>query len=211
MAHTTSLDTVADRHGFVVAYLSSGNRSSWLGAGWQPPDDLHYVRGVIDRLVARGGIDPTRVYAIGFSAGGSMAYRVGCQLGSRVAAIGAVSAAMGMPTCRPRRPVSVLTIIGDADQFIPIDGTPRIASPARTSARWARLDRCRRRGRPRRSGVVVARAWYACEGRSEVALYVIVGGVHAWPGGAGIEPTSPDARLDASTALWRFLRRARRP
>lgn len=210
MAALTGMNPVADRFGFVAAYPSSGSKRGWHGASWSPRDDIVYLRRLIDQLIAQGGINRRRVYVVGFSSGGSMAYRVGCQLASRVAGIGVVSAAMGVTRCRPARHLSVFSIAGDSDPYIPIHGTDRITSPARTSARWARINRCRRRGPIRSTGAVERRTWRRCRGRRQVMLAVIHGGVHAWPGGPEVSDTSPDNQLDASTTFWRFLSRFRR-
>jgi polyhydroxybutyrate depolymerase len=207
MADLTGMNRVADRYGFVAAYASSGDKPNWQDASWMPKDDVVYLRRLIDRLIARGGIDRRRVYVLGFSLGGSMTYRVACELATRVAAIAEVSGAMYVPRCHPARPVSVFSIVGDADPYVPLAGKGRTPAQAATSARWARLDRCRRRDPVRRAGVVERMTWRRCRGRRQVALSIIRGGVHQWPGGPGVSPSSPDGQFDASTAVWRFLSR----
>lgn len=72
---------LAERHGFVVLFpeqvrANNGN----LCFNWFLPGDTrrgqgeaHSIRQMIDAVVSRHGIDPTRIYVSGLSAGGAMA------------------------------------------------------------------------------------------------------------------------------------------
>jgi polyhydroxybutyrate depolymerase len=192
-------DRVSDEHGFLVAYLGSTRPA------WKDPSNVAYIAAEIRRLVARYGVDRRRVYVTGFSAGAYISYFVGCRLGSLVVAIAAVSGAMAPQPCRPSRPVAELTLIGTRD-IVPLTGTARFPSPAEVTARWRALDRCPPRP-PRTAtvGLVFERTWSRCAQGTAVALYVLRGGRHAYPGAPGLSPFSPDSRYDASEALWAFF------
>jgi polyhydroxybutyrate depolymerase len=53
--------------------------------------DVVHIRAFIDSVVRRVCADPRRVYLTGFSNGAGFAYRAGCELRDRVAAIAPVS------------------------------------------------------------------------------------------------------------------------
>lgn len=87
-------------------------------------DDAGYLTGLLDEAEAALPIDPDRVYFMGHSNGGFMAYRMACEIGARVAAIASLA---GSDTetddaCVPDRAPSVLEIHGTADTTIPYGG-----------------------------------------------------------------------------------------
>ncbi len=196
---TSGWDRLADTHGFIVAYLGSGRPA------WKDPSNVVYIAAQIRRLEARYPIDPRRVYVTGFSAGAYITYFVGCRLSSLVAAIAPVSGAMAPQRCQPSRPVSELTIIGTND-IVPLSGTSRFPAPAAVAARWRVIDGCRH-GTAVTSivGPATERIWSPCAQGTAVGFYLIAGGKHAYPGAPGLAASSPDARYDASEAVWSFF------
>ncbi|HWM67536.1 MAG TPA: PHB depolymerase family esterase [Steroidobacteraceae bacterium] len=128
----SQLDKTANREGFAVAYLD-GLVDSTGGTNWNyfydpfftnPPDDVGFVRAVIDSLQAAIQPNSKRIYVTGTSAGGFMAQTVGIQLADRVAAIAAVEGNAYVITAispqsipNPVAPVSVLMLKGDLDPF----------------------------------------------------------------------------------------------
>jgi polyhydroxybutyrate depolymerase len=104
------------------------------------PDDSGYLAGLLhDVLKAWPPIDPQRVYVIGHSNGGYMAYRMACDhsdlVGTIVVLAGA--AASDPSACTPALPVSVLHMHGTADDMVPY--TP---NAERSVTMWAGLDGC---------------------------------------------------------------------
>jgi polyhydroxybutyrate depolymerase len=94
-------------------------------------DDSAYLSRLLDTVAASYSVDSRRVYLIGHSNGGFMAYRMACEHATRITAI--VSLA-GMATddpgqCTPQRPVSVLHIHGTADPTIKYDGGMNAGQP----------------------------------------------------------------------------------
>src|SRR5579871_1074783 len=129
MEQYSQLDAKADREGFAVAYLDglvdSSGTFNWnyyydffFKSG---PDDVGFVRSVIDRLKQQLRPNPRRIYVVGTSAGGFMAQRVGVELSDRVAAIGVVEGELYLlspshPSIpNPVAPISVLFLKGDQD------------------------------------------------------------------------------------------------
>ena len=115
-------------------------------------DDVAYLSGVIADIRRRYTVDDRRIAVVGMSNGGFMAHRLACDHADVVAAV--VSAAgAGVPDdrCRPRRPVTVLQIHGDADSVVRYDGaTSRQAGflgagypgAEQTVRDWARRNGC---------------------------------------------------------------------
>jgi polyhydroxybutyrate depolymerase len=92
-------------------------------AGWR--DDVAFTLAVLDDVAVRFPIDPERIYAAGFSAGGSMAYMLACHAGQRFAGFVSISGALRRPvpegTC-PAGPVRMLHFHGFADTQVPLEG-----------------------------------------------------------------------------------------
>jgi polyhydroxybutyrate depolymerase len=192
-------DTVADEHGFLVAYLGSGPPA------WKSPANVTYIKAQIASIRALYNIDPRRVYVTGFSAGAYISYFVGCRLSATVAAIAPVSGGMHSQHCKLTRPVSELTIIGTHD-IIPLSGTPKFPAPAKVTALWRKLDRCP--GKPPKvtiAGAATERVWASCAGGTAVGLYIIAGGRHVYPGSPGLPSSNPDSQYQASEAVWAFF------
>lgn len=130
MEQYSQLDSKADREGFAVAYLD-GLVDATGTVNWNyyydffftsGPDDVGFIRSVIDLLKQQLRPNPKRIYIVGTSAGGFMAQRVGVELSDRVAAIGVVEGGLYLlspssPSSIPNpvAPVSVLLLKGDQD------------------------------------------------------------------------------------------------
>jgi len=132
-----NLDSEAEAHGFVVAYLNGTpvTRFSQRMLGWNAgggccgqsarsgADDVAYLRAAVDQLAREYGVDPRRVYAIGHSNGAMMAQRMMCETRVFAAAV-AVSGPLNLPvdSCPAARGARILAIHGDADRNVPVDG-----------------------------------------------------------------------------------------
>jgi polyhydroxybutyrate depolymerase len=215
---TTGFDAQADRLGWIAAYPDSvldgwdafGSTSEW---GLHPgADDVKFIGAVIDKIVAGDGVDPGRVFVTGMSRGGMMTHRIGCELASKVAAVAPVSGNMATATgsaaevpCNPVRPVSVLAIHGTADGVIPIAGghVDITFSPlVDVMARWRTADGCGDAASIATDGPSTTTSWQ-CPGATTVAMRVVQGGWHVWPG----TPTGtggPDA-FDGSRVVADFF------
>jgi polyhydroxybutyrate depolymerase len=111
-------------------------------------DDVAYLGGLIDTVMATRPIDPARVFVVGHSNGAFMAYRLACDRADVVTAIvGLAGAAASTPSaCAPKHPVSILDIHGNADDTVPYDGAVKgdIHQPGAlaTIAQWAGYNGC---------------------------------------------------------------------
>jgi polyhydroxybutyrate depolymerase len=85
----------------------------------QQPDDVAYLGGLIDDVMATWPIDPDAVFIVGHSNGGFMAYRLACERADVIAAIAPFAGLAAYTACQPARPVNVLHIHGTDDDRVP--------------------------------------------------------------------------------------------
>jgi polyhydroxybutyrate depolymerase len=223
---------VARDEGFVVVFPDGVSRS-WNDARGGTPasragvDDVAFVAALVDWFIAQQRVDRNRVYIAGMSNGGFMTATLACELADRFAGAGVVAATVPKAlegACRPPAPVSVAFVVGDKDPLVPYGGGAvrggaggAILSAEASAKLWAAIDGCTAAPTTRTlpdadasDGTVTDVLTYAgCGGGSEVRLYTVRGGGHAWPGGLAYLPerfigrTSRD--FDASRELWRFF------
>jgi len=108
----------------------------------QDPDDVAYLGGLVDEVMADWPIDPQRVRIIGHSNGGFMAYRLACDRADLFTSIVSLAGNAASVTCNPVEPVHVLHIHGTADATVPFTG----AAPSIDE--WAARNSCSATGTP---------------------------------------------------------------
>jgi len=85
-------------------------------------DDVGFVRAILDLLSKNYSVDSSRIWAMGFSNGGMMSYRLACDLSEKITAIAVGGGSLMVSSCTPPQPVSVIHLHGNLDATIPIDG-----------------------------------------------------------------------------------------
>lgn len=116
------------------------------------PDDSSYLAGLIAAAQGLAAVDPKRIYVVGHSSGGFMAYRMACDHADLVAGIVSLAGENydDASLCQPSAPVSVLQIQGDSDSTVNYDGgtffwfTGSFSYPGaeESVADWAGYDGC---------------------------------------------------------------------
>lgn len=232
-ATNSGFDGLAESNRFIVVYPDGTNAQAgstrlltWNGgfccgaAAERNVDDVGFIGRVIDEVSRAAPVDASRVFATGHSNGAILAYRLACELGDRISAIGVQAGAID-PGCRPTRPVSVFHLHGLADTNIPIDGGKGTGvsgvvfpSPRAAPQVFVTADRCGSgpvdQSDPSNPDVL-ARTWMGCAESRMVRFVTVAGASHAWMGHAGAAAAStslvgtPYERLDASRAIWSFL------
>ncbi len=152
------LTPVADEHGMLYVHpdgtLNPLDKRYWNATdaccGPQSTvDDSAYITAIIADVKSRYTVDPKRVFIIGHSNGGFMAFRMACDHADEIAAIVSFEAATWADPskCTPSEAVSVLAIHGTGDQTIKYDGDSigGAAYPSATTTvqTWARYDGCK--------------------------------------------------------------------
>lgn len=144
-------DVLAARQQAVVAYgtafAGSWNAGSCCGPGASAGvDDVGYVLAVIRVEQHRHRVDPRRVYLVGFSNGGMLAYRFACARVDLRSAVAVVGGSLQTRGCRPSRPLDVVDVVGGRDRVVPyagsrfsrVAGAPTTSIPASVKP-WQRL------------------------------------------------------------------------
>ena len=198
----TGMNPVADAKGFVVAYpdgLGNGWNSGDCCSELQPPnvDDVQFTRDLLALVGSQYCIDPSRIYATGFSNGGFMSHLLACKMADTFAAI------------------PVLHIHGTADPVVPYDGgkalklLPPIVfrSVATTMSFWRASNACL--GAPvveLGKGDATCVRWGDCQAGADVELCTLSGDGHQWPGSSlvvpGLGPTSTSLDATSFIADW---------
>lgn len=174
-------------------------------------DDSAYLGRLLDTVESSYSVDTTRVYLIGHSNGGFMAYRMACERSLRVTAVVSLAGAVDddRSLCTPQRPVSVLQIHGTDDPTIRFDGGVRQGHPYpsvdTTLATWRHINGCSPQAdttappldlEPRLPGAETGVTIYAtgCRDGTRVELWHIKGGGH-----------TPDLNATFGPAVLDFL------
>jgi polyhydroxybutyrate depolymerase len=176
------------------------------------PDHVAELRRWIETAERHPRVDARRVYLIGFSNGGFLAHRAGCELAPLLHGI--VSIAGAAPgkreRCEAQAPLNVLEIHGTADPIVAFTGGylfantryPPYPSVADTLKRWARSNGCSERQLTKGTldldpsivgGETEVSAFEGCP-QARVELWKIVGGNHT----SGLSRASLDA-------IWAFI------
>jgi polyhydroxybutyrate depolymerase len=175
-------------------------------------DHVSALRSLITRATATHPLDSKRVFVVGYSNGGFMAHRLGCELAGIVAGIASVAGAgtKADEPCSPEGPLRVLQVQGDADPIVNIAGGPLFAdtsypssvSASQTVGDWAKRLGCK--PKPTAAGTLDFEAklpgaettvtrFDGCR-RGAVELWTVVGGGHF----VGLRRSSYEA-------MWKFL------
>ncbi len=175
-------------------------------------DHVAELRAVIAHALSSAPIDKQRVFVGGFSNGGFMAHRFGCEAPDLVRGIVSISGAGPLEpvTCRAASALRVLQIQGDADPIVPYQGghlfrnpeLPEHASAQKTVGDWAARLGCNIN--PKSEGGFDFEARLAgAETRvsrfegckfGQVQLWTVGGGAHI----LGFHAPGPES-------IWRFL------
>jgi polyhydroxybutyrate depolymerase len=182
----------SDKEGFIVVF-PDGIDNAWNVADCcttsRAVDDVGFARALIDRLKQQACIDPKRIYAVGYSMGGGMSYKLACDATDIIAAI--APAAFQLMTesewpCHPSRPITVISFNGTSDFVIPYTGgdvnppnglpvTNHFLGAMGTFKRWAELDGCTDAPADKGGG---CQTYSQCKSGVEVTLCTKQGGGH---------------------------------
>ena len=214
----TGMEEASARRGFILVLpvamtpFPSGGYTWNVPARASFPDDLGFVRAVLDDVERRLCVDPTRLYVSGFSGGARMASEVACAMADRVAALAAVGGLRSPSECRG--PVPVIAFHGTDDPVNPYAG----GGPAywnygveEAVSGWRENNRCGVTAEARVSQGGAQAAACLDHAGAEVVFHRIEGAGHVWPGSRFPFPPERFGRstdsIDATGLLLDFFER----
>ena len=226
----TRFDSLANQEGIIIVYPQGisgvtpwGTHYHWNALFNDSVDDIGFLDRLIDRVGNRYPIDLNRVYAVGLSNGGFMAYQLACALSDRIAAIASVAGSMSRDQyryCQPDRPIPMLEIHGTEDRSVsPMGDRTYLSTEAllefwqahnglttATQTELPDLD-------PSDQSTVVLTRYATTTSSSELQYYEIQGGGHTWPDAAYEVPALGATNRDLQTneIIWEFLQRHEHP
>jgi polyhydroxybutyrate depolymerase len=194
----TGFNGVADRNGFVVAYLSvpdtNNDQAGQTGGAGEPYADLQFVHKALGEIRSAENIDPARVYLTGFSAGAHLSFRAACILSDDLTAVAPVAARLLEPNCTPSTPISLFLVWGTTDP------TTKASEILASIAHWRAVDGCPSAATTTTVRDATVQTWSGCRLGTVVSLATIKGQDHGWP----------LDRFPATEAIWSFFASQRR-
>lgn len=215
MQRALGFDAYADQRRFYVAYPDAyqipGERDTarWndgrgtLESSLQEIDDVQFIVEMITEIGNHVDLDASRIYVTGASNGGMMTYRLGCETSGVFAGIAPVIANIPEPifdACDPQAPLAFLSINGNLDPFIPIDGGEVcenvrfgceggwVVSQVQSVAKFVERNGCAPDplieivpGSEQDGTSVELQTFSTCQSEARVLAYIVQGGGHTWP------------------------------
>lgn len=176
----------------------------------QNVDDVGFARAVVEYMSQHTCIERKRVYATGFSNGGRMSYRLGCEAADMFAAIAPIAGTKSFPDlentpgCMPSRPLSLIDFMGSADM--------RIEAQPGQIKEWVAFNQCSdaQPTETYRKGAHYCMSYQQCAAATSVTYCVIDGGGHCWPGTSPcpLGATSRADELSANALMWDLFERS---
>jgi polyhydroxybutyrate depolymerase len=237
-----AFERLADEKGFLVAYPDALG-GQWNGCRAGAPyhkalagiNEIAFLHAVVQRAGIILGQTPAGVFAVGYSNGGHLVFRLALEAPESFTAFAAIGANLPVPGERDcnssNTPVSIYLVSGTDDPINPWKGgkivLPGGGSLGNVVSAEATADYFRRflggtrepviekyPNRDRQDGTWVETRRWAGRGR-EVVLMVVHGGGHSLPLPAGAFPVDIVGRtshdIDGSREIWNFFDRHIRP
>ena len=133
----TGMNAVADTAKFIVVYPDGVNNTWNSGVSTSTVDDVGFISALIDTMQKKFGVNANKVFSCGFSMGGYMSHRLGCQLSNKIAAIATVSGLNAVTSsCTSTCPVPVLHFHGTSDGTVNYSGA---AARSGSASCWERV------------------------------------------------------------------------
>jgi polyhydroxybutyrate depolymerase len=175
---------------------------------------VSFISDLIDTVKNSFQINSRRVYACGMSNGGIMSLYLACQLPNKITAVASVAGTMfsGWFNCLPGRPCPIMMVNGTNDQTVPYNGTGSFMPVDTVLQKWILYNQTTATFSTTLADLnftdnshVEYFSYSSGSSGSEVVLFKVIYGEHAWPGAVSVLPgTNQD--ISASAEIWKFFR-----
>ncbi|MEK7722769.1 MAG: alpha/beta fold hydrolase [Acidobacteriota bacterium] len=228
-------ERLADKHGFALVY-PNGFENHWNDCRKLAPysakklniDDKGFISTLIDKFQIDFKTDSERVFVVGYSNGGQLAYRLALETPDKIdgiAVIGANLPAKENSDCQEaKQTIPAMIINGTADPINPHNGGDAkflfrslgtVLSSNQTAEYFAQINEQTEKPtisqlplQEQSDTTSVQKTSYQSPNKSEVVLYTIEGGGHVVP-----QPTYENSRmlgkttksLNAPAEIWNFF------
>jgi len=229
-------DKVAETNGFIAVALQGSRNGEQPGTfAWNVPgvtadgvlNDEAFIQDAVKLVKQTFCVDPSRIYASGYSGGGRMLSQYICNGNEEFAAAGFVaSLRAGYPkrdedgswhpdaaSCHPAKPISLIAFAGQKDPANPYQGggKPYWQYSGETALkRWSELDGCKSAVKTVPGSSVTFNSFDGCKGGARLFSYVLADWDHTWPRNTTKfqlvkASTNAPEKLDAATRMWEFF------
>jgi polyhydroxybutyrate depolymerase len=173
-------------------------------------DDVKFIGSLLTHVEDTLCVDENRVFVTGYSNGAFLTSSIACVYADRVAAVAPVAGLENPSRCHPARHIPIVAFHGTKDPFVSYTGglgpsamkleapdgkgtlgsslgkgrLPTGPSIPSITASWASREGCASKPTDSAVATAVTLIRYQCPGGTEVELYRVTGGGHAWPGSA---------------------------
>ena len=167
-------------------------------------DDFGFVEDLIEEISSQYNVDMDRIYAVGYSNGGMLAYGLANYKSDLIAAVASVSGAMLDCIGNTSHPMPVLHLHGTDDYVLPYNGDKGFNSVQNTLDHW--IDFNNTTTNPiistEDSGGMVIEHYVYDQGDNSVSVehYKYIGGKHVWDIGTF-------QGQNTSELVWNFVSR----
>jgi polyhydroxybutyrate depolymerase len=221
IAEQTKFSQVADQQSFIAVYPNAINKPTLWNAFYPVAgsnrDDIAFIQAMLGELQNKYKIDDKRIYALGYSSGAMLTYRIGSELSEQIAAIGVVSGSLGYRShgraiyiSKPKQPVPALVLHGKKDLIVKYKGgmsftvQTNLLGIKQSVNQWASYNNCQAEQTKEllQDGKFIKET-YNCPKQNQVTLLTLAEGTHKWP---SILPDPNGKPTSTAVALWEFLK-----
>ena len=165
-------------------------------------DDFGFVEALINEISSQYNIDSERIYAVGYSNGGMMAYGLANYKSDLIAAVGSVSGTMLDCIGNTSHPMPVIHLHGTSDGVIPYNGSNDYNSAQNVLDHWINFNNANTSATVNsdNAGGMNIEHYIYSQGDSSVNVehYKYIGGDHLWF-------NSTYQGQNTSQLIWNFM------
>lgn len=221
-----ALTNWANKNGYIMVYpdgvkkkglikLRTWNAGTCCGnASENNVNDVEFISLILDDLVKNYFSDSEKIFVVGMSNGGMMAYKLACEIPNKIRGIAVVSGTMVTNKIYNNLiPVPILHIHSINDKRVPVKGGKGVSDyyfPSVDSVLsiWKKINKCDENNKQILKGIDFTNyKWYNDKGDLMIDYYLTEDGGHSWPQGkkGSIFSDKPAISINANDLIFYFF------